>query len=96
MRVVCGVVALSEDPETVPSHGVSGVIVELIERNLVRAVVHCPGGAIWELGRSQPEAEVGSSSTGIVAELVVGVDNPEAGGVDIGVQKYRLIEIEVD
>ena len=80
-------VALAKDPETVPSHGVSSVVVELIERNLVGAVVHCPGRTVWELGRSQPEAEMGSSSTGIVAELVVGVDDPEAGGVDVGVQK---------
>ena len=83
MRVVCGVVALTKDPETVPSHGVSCVVVELIERNLVGTVVHCPGGAVRELGRSQPEAEMRSSSTGIVSPLVVRVDNPETGRVNV-------------
>ena len=63
------------------------VVVELIERNLVGAVVHCPGGTVWELGRSQPEAEMGSSSTGIVAELVVGVDNPETCWVNVRIKQ---------
>ena len=80
-------VTLSHDPESIPTHGVSCVVVEFIKWNLVGAVVPCPGGTIRDLGRSEPEAEMGATSTGIVSPLVVGVHNPETGRVDVRIQQ---------
>ena len=87
MRVVLGVVALPEDPEAVPTHGVGSVVVEFIKGNKLRTIVSRPGGTVRNVGGSKPETEMSPPSTGIVAELVVWVDDPEAGGVDVGVEK---------
>ena len=87
VRVVGGVVTLSKDPESVPTHRVGRVVMELIEWNLLRTVVTGPGWTIRNIGRSEPETEVSSSSTGVMTELVVRVDDPEAGRVDVRVQQ---------
>jgi hypothetical protein len=39
MGIIGSVITLSEDPESIPSHGVSGVVVEFINVDLARAVV---------------------------------------------------------
>ena len=49
--------------------------------------VHSVGWAIRYSCWPKPEAEVGASCAGVVAELVVRIDNPEAGRVDIGVEQ---------
>ena len=64
-------IGLTHDPESIPAHRVSCVIVEFIKWHLVGAVVSGPGGTIRDLGRSEPEAEMGATSTGIVPPLVV-------------------------
>ena len=87
MGIILSMVRLTHDPESIPSHGVSCVVVELIKWHLVGTVVSCPRRTIRNLGRSEPEAEVSSSSTGIVSPLVVGVNYPEGSRVDIRVQQ---------
>merc|ERR1719283_377273 len=87
MGVIGGMVALAEDPEAIPTHRMGCVVVEFVELNLVGTIVHCPGRTIRNFCRSQPEAEMCPSSTSIVPEFVVRIDNPETCWVNVGVQK---------
>ena len=85
MGIITCMVTLTHDPESIPSHGVSCVVVELIKLDLVGAIVPCPGRTIRDFSWSEPEAEVSSSSTGIVSPFVVGINNPKACRVDVRV-----------
>jgi len=42
VRIICSVVALTKDPEAIPSHGVSSVVMEFIKVDLVGTVVSGP------------------------------------------------------
>ena len=87
VRVIVHMVRLTHDPEAIPSHGVSCVVVELIKRNLKGAEALGVGWTIRNPSRPHPKAEMGSSSTGVVSDLIIWIDNPETGWVDVRIEQ---------
>lgn len=72
-----------EDPQSKPALRVHSVVIKLTKGNSLLADVWVVGRAIRAVMHAVPEAKMRSPCSGIVANDVIGICDPVAGGSDV-------------